>query len=112
MDVFPAHQQAQVRTQLALTLAGVITQRLALRTDRAGRVAACEVMIGTSAVRNLIREAKTPQMVSVMQTGREHGMQTLNQALRDLYRSQQVTLEEAMANTTDPDDLKRLLGGA
>ena len=111
VDVFPPHQQAQVRVQLAMTLAGVLSQRLALRADGSGRVAACEVMIGTPAVRNLIREAKTPQMVNVIQTGREHGMQTLEQALRDLYRSQTITLEEALSHAGDPDGLKRLLGG-
>lgn len=110
VDVFPADQQAQVRTQLAMTLAGVIAQRLVLRADKAGRVAACEVMVGTSAVRNLIRESKAPQMVSVMQTGREHGMQTLDQALRDLCRNQQITLDEALMHTSDPENLKRLLG--
>jgi len=111
VDVFPAAQQAQVRTQLAMTLAGVIAQRLALRADRAGRVAACEVMVGTSAVRNLIREGKTPQIANAMQAGQEHGMQTLDQALRDLYRSQVITLDEALAHTADPDNLRRLLGG-
>ncbi len=111
VDVFPAHQQAQVRTQLAMTLAGVIAQRLALRADRSGRVAVCEVMVGVPAVRNLIREAKTPQMVNVMQTGREHGMQTLDQALRDLYRAQVITLDEALLHTADPENLRRLLGG-
>ena len=111
VDVFPAHQQAQVRTQLAMTLAGVIAQRLVLRADGTGRLPACEVMIGTPAVRNLIREGRTPQMISAMQTGREHGMQTLDQALRDLYRSQAITLDEALAHTTDPDNLRRLLGG-
>jgi twitching motility protein PilT len=111
VDVFPAHQQAQVRTQVAMTLAGVIAQRLVLRADRAGRVAACEVMVGTPAVRNLIREAKTPQMVSVIQTGREQGMQTLDQALRDLYRSGEIALEDALAHVTDPEQFKRLLSG-
>jgi len=120
VDVLPPHQQAQVRVQLAMTLAGVLSQRLVLRADpgtarqgRCGsrRVAACEVMIGTPAVRNLIREAKTPQMVNVIQTGREHGMQTLEQALRDLCRSQTITLEEALSHAGDPDGLKRLLGG-
>jgi len=111
VDVFPSHQQAQVRTQLGMTLAGVIAQRLIPRADGSGRVAACEVLIGTPAVRNLIREAKTPQMVTAMQTGREHGMQTLNQALRDLYRGQLITLEEAYAHTTDAEDLRRLMGG-
>ena len=111
VDVFPAHQQAQVRAQLAMTLAGVIAQRLIPRADEAGRVAACEVLIGTSAVRNLIRERKTPQMVSVMQTGREQGMQTLNQALYNLYRRGLITLEEAQAHATDMDDFKRLVRG-
>jgi len=109
VDAFPAHQQAQVRTQLAMTLAGVIAQRLVLRADGAGRVAACEVMIGTSAVRNLIREAKTPQMVSAMQTGRQHGMQTLELALRDLCRSQQVTVEEAVTHVSDAESFTRLM---
>ncbi|HEY76334.1 MAG TPA: type IV pilus twitching motility protein PilT [Thermoflexia bacterium] len=112
VDVFPAHQQAQVRTQVAMTLAGVIAQRLIPRADGTGRVAACEVLIGTPAVRNLIRERKTPQMVSVMQTGREHGMQTMNQALYDLYRRGLITLEEAQAHATDMDDFKRLLRGS
>ncbi len=111
VDVFPPHQQAQVRVQLAMTLAGVLSQRLVLRADGSGRVAACEVMIGTPAVRNLIREAKTPQMVNVIQTGREHGMQALEQALRDLYRSQTITLEEALIHAGDPEGLKRLLAG-
>jgi twitching motility protein PilT len=68
-------------------------------------------MTGVPAVRNLIREAKTPQMVNVMQTGREHGMQTLDQALRDLYRAQTITLDEALMHTSDPENLRRLLGG-
>jgi twitching motility protein PilT len=111
VDVFPPHQQAQVRVQLAMTLAGVISQRLALRADGMGRVAVCEVMTGTPAVRNLIREAKTPQMMNVIQTSAEHGMQTLDQALRDLYREQVITLDEATALAADPENLKRLLGG-
>ncbi len=111
VDVFPAHQQAQVRTQLAMTLAGVIAQRLVLRADGMGRIAACEVMTGTPAVRNLIREGKTPQMVSAMQAGREHGMQTLELALRDVYRAGQVTLEEAQAHVSDVESFKRLLRG-
>ena len=109
VDAFPSHQQAQVRTQLAMTLAGVIAQRLLLRADGAGRLAGCEVMIGTPAVRNLIREAKTPQMVSMMQAGREHGMQTLDQALRDLYQAGRITLEEAVAHANDGESFKRLL---
>ena len=110
VDVFPPHQQAQVRVQLAMTLSGVITQRLVQRADGAGRIAACEIMTGTSAIRNLIRENKTPQMPNVIQTGSEYGMQTLDQALRNLYRDQTITLEEALAQAADPENLKRLMG--
>jgi twitching motility protein PilT len=109
VDVFPSDQQPQVRAQLSMTLAGVISQRLVRRADGAGRVAACEILVGTPAVRNLIREAKTPQMVSAMQTGREHGMVTLDQALRDLCRSHLITLEAALAHVADPDAFKKLL---
>jgi len=109
VDVFPAHQQAQVRTQLAMTLAGVLAQQLVPRADGAGRVAACEILVGVPAVRNLIRESKTPQMVSVMQTGREHGMQTMDEALRDLYRNHQITLDEALAHAGDAEQFKHML---
>jgi twitching motility protein PilT len=88
IDVFPADQQAQIRTQLAMTLAGIIAQRLVVRDDRPGRIAACEVMLGTPAVRNLIREGKTHQMRSILQTSRDVGMQTLDDALKALYREQ------------------------
>jgi twitching motility protein PilT len=110
IDVFPPHQQAQVRLQLAMTLAGVISQRLVLRAEGGGRIAACEVMTGTPAIRNLIREGKTPQMLNVIQTGAEHGMQTLDQALRNLYRERVITLDEAVAHAADPENLRRLLG--
>ncbi|MFQ5436266.1 MAG: type IV pilus twitching motility protein PilT [Anaerolineae bacterium] len=110
VDVFPSHQQAQVRTQLAMTLAGVLAQRLVMRADGDGRVAACEVMVGTGAVRNLIREGKTAQMISAIQTGRDVGMQTLNQALFDLYRRQFITWDEALLQSGDVAGLKQLGG--
>ncbi|CEP66032.1 Pilus retraction protein PilT [Moorella glycerini] len=84
IDVFPPHQQGQVRIQLADTLEGVITQQLLPRADRKGRVAAVEVLIATPAVKNLIREGKTHQIVSSMQTGARYGMQTMDMALRQL----------------------------
>ncbi|MBC7326478.1 MAG: type IV pilus twitching motility protein PilT [Moorella sp. (in: Bacteria)] len=84
IDVFPPHQQGQVRIQLADTLEGVITQQLLPRADRKGRVAAVEVLIATPAVKNLIREGKTHQIVSSMQTGGRYGMQTMEMALRQL----------------------------
>ncbi len=109
IDVFPANQQAQIRAQLSMTLAGVIAQRLVRRADRPGRIAACEIMVATPAVRNLIREAKTPQLVSVLQTGREYGMQTLEQALASLCRSGRVSESEALLHVSDPDLLRRYL---
>ncbi|BCV21814.1 type IV pilus twitching motility protein PilT [Moorella sp. Hama-1] len=84
VDVFPPHQQGQIRIQLADTLEGVITQQLLPRADRAGRVAAVEILIATPAVRNLIREGKTHQIISSMQTGARYGMQTMDAALRQL----------------------------
>jgi twitching motility protein PilT len=84
IDVFPPHQQAQVRIQLADTLVGVITQQLLPRADGQGRVVAVEVLIATPAVRNLIREGKTHQIISVMQTGGRFGMQTMEMALTNL----------------------------
>jgi twitching motility protein PilT len=81
-----------------------------LRADGGGRIAACEIMTGTPAIRNLIRDNKTPQMPNVIQTGSEYGMQTLDQSLRDLYREQIITLDEALANAADPENLKRLMG--
>jgi len=87
IDVFPPHQQGQVRVQLADTLAGVITQQLLPRADRKGRVAAVEVLVATSAVKNLIREGKTHQIISSMQTGARYGMQTMEMALRQLIKN-------------------------
>ncbi|MGI9860045.1 type IV pilus twitching motility protein PilT [Moorella naiadis] len=84
IDVFPPHQQGQIRIQLADTLEGVITQQLLPRVDRVGRVAAVESLIATPAVRNLIREGKTHQLVSSLQTGARYGMQTMDAALRQL----------------------------
>ena len=89
----------------------MIAQRLALRADGTGRFPACETMVGVPAVRNLIREGKTPQMISVMQTSKEQGMQTLDQALRDLFRNQTISLDEALKHTNDPENLRRLMGG-
>ncbi len=109
IDVFPAHQQAQIRAQLSLTLAGVIAQRLVRRADGRGRIAACEIMVATPAVRNLIREAKTPQLASVLQTGRDYGMQSMEQALAGLCRSGRILESEALQHTSDPEILKRYL---
>ncbi len=84
IDVFPAHQQQQIRTQLAVTLQGVVTQQLLPRASGKGRVVACEILVATPAVRNLIREGKTHQIYSAMQAGAKFGMVTMDQMLAHL----------------------------
>ncbi|MFQ5925247.1 MAG: type IV pilus twitching motility protein PilT [Dehalococcoidia bacterium] len=109
IDVFPPHQQQQVRIQLSTTLQGVLYQTLIPMVNGSGRIVAVEVMIANDAVKNLIREAKTPQMVNVMQTGAEFGMQTLDQALIDLFRRGLISLEETLTRCRDPEVAKKTL---
>jgi twitching motility protein PilT len=111
IDVFPAEQQGQVRTQLAVALQGVITQQLLPTADGGGRVAACEVLVPTPAVRNLIREGKTHQIYSTMQTGAQSGMQTMDAALAHLVREGKITRQLAEARSSTPEELRRLMGG-
>ncbi len=110
IDVFPPHQQEQIRVQLSTTLMGVCTQQLLPTVDGRGRVVACEMLIPTPAVRNLIREGKVHQIYSVMQTGTQFGMQTMDAALADLVRRGQISRELAVRRSSTPDDLKRLMG--
>lgn len=109
IDVFPPHQQAQIRVQLSLTLQGIISQQLIPRADIPGRVLACEVLVATSAVRNIIREGKTYQLPTVMQTGGKLGMQTMDNSLRDLYRQRKITIQEALLRASDPEEFKRMV---
>jgi twitching motility protein PilT len=101
IDVFPPYQQQQIRTQLADVLEGVISQQLIPKKDGKGRVAALEVMLVNSAIRNNIREAKTFQIASVMQTNRKIGMQTMDDALYDLYSSGRISGEHALQYSQD-----------
>lgn len=103
VDSFPDHRQGQIRMQLSLTLEAVLTQALLPRLDGTGRVPAVEVMIVNSAIRNLIREGKTHQMGSTIQTGRQQGMQTLDQSLEQLYREGLIDLETARKYAQDAD---------
>lgn len=112
IDVYPPYQQQQVRIQLAATLVAVISQQLVPRKDKPGRVPAVEVMVGTPAVRNLIREGKTHQLRSVIQTGARFGMQTMDQSLRQWVEQGVVSLEDALTIAVDQDELKRLVRGA
>ncbi|MDO8689047.1 MAG: type IV pilus twitching motility protein PilT [Dehalococcoidia bacterium] len=109
VDVFPPYQQQQIRFQLSVVLEGILCQTL-LHCSGGGRVAAFEVLLVTSAVRNLIREGKTFQIPTVMQLGGQLGMQTLDQAIASLVRQGQVSLEDALMRATSPDDMKKLLG--
>ncbi len=110
IDVFPAHQQEQVRAQLAFVLEGVVTQTLLPKASGRGRVVACEILVATPAIRALIREEKVHQIYSAMQAGKKFGMQTLNDSLYQLYVQRQVTLEECLRVTSDPSELKRMVG--
>ena len=108
VDVFPAHQQNQVRVQLSLELLGVVSQQLIPKASGRGRVLATEVLIVNHAVRSLIREQKIHQIYSILQTGQKEGMRTMNQTLYDLYVNRVITLENALGRSSDPDDLLRL----
>jgi len=108
VDVFPAYQQEQIRFQLSLVLEGVLSQLLLPRAGGRGRIAAFEIMVATDAIRNLIRDGRTDQIPTYLQTGRQYGMQTMDQALQDLVRSGLVTTEEALMRSTQPDELRRL----
>jgi twitching motility protein PilT len=110
IDAFPSHQQAQVRAQLAFVLEGVITQTLLPRAKGKGRVVAAEIMICTPAIRAVIRDEKIHQIYSLMQAGKKHGMQTMNDALQMLYMKGEVTLEEALKRSGDPAELLRAVG--
>jgi len=109
IDVFPPHQQSQVRAQVSFVLQAVFSQQLLPRINGLGRVLAAEVLVVTPAIRNLIRDEKTEQIIISMQTGAKFGMQTMNMALYDLYIRRQVSFQEVIMASTDPDDLKRLL---
>jgi twitching motility protein PilT len=109
VDVFPTNQQEQVRTMLAGSLEGVVTQQLILDADGTGRLACCEVMICTSAIRNLIRSAKTHQIYSLMQTGGQYGMQTMDQGLAKLVREGRITEAVAFDRCRNEEDLRNHL---
>jgi twitching motility protein PilT len=109
IDVFPPAQQQQIRIQLASTLHGIVSQQLLPTLDGLGRVLACEVLIPTPAVRNLIREAKTHQLATVMQTGRQFGMVTMDESLADKYRQGLISYEMAAGQALDPAMFRQLI---
>ncbi len=110
IDVFPSNQQAQIRAQLSLVLEGIMCQALLPRASGQGRVAALEILVPNSAIRNLIREDKIHQIYSMMQTGQEkYGMQTFNQALATLYHKRLISLDLAMQRSNNTDELRDLI---
>ena len=110
IDVFPAHQQTQVRAQLSLVLEGILCQTLMPRANGKGRVMAMEILIPSSAIRNLVREDKVHQIYGMMQTGQaKYGMQTFNQSLASLYFKRMITLQAALARSSIPDELQELI---
>jgi twitching motility protein PilT len=110
VDVFPPEQQQQVRVQLSVSLQGIVTQQLLPKADGQGRVVGTEVLVPTPAVRNLIREGKTHQIYSALQTGAQYGMQTMDTSLAQLVREQKITRELAEARSSTPEELRRLMG--
>ena len=110
IDVFPSHQQSQVRAQLAFCLEGIITQTLLPKAKGRGRAMAAEILVCTPAIRALIRDDKIHQIYSMMQSGKKYGMQTMNDALYGLYSSREVAWEEVVRASTDPVELARLCG--
>jgi twitching motility protein PilT len=111
IDVFPPEQQAQVRTQLSIALQGIVTQQLLPTSDGRGRAVACEVLIPTPAIRNLIREGKTHQIYAAVQTSGATGMQTMDADLARLVRSGKIGRQLAEQRASVPEELSRLLGG-
>jgi twitching motility protein PilT len=112
IDVFPPHQQPQVRSKLSFVLQGVVSQQLLPRMGAPGRVLALEVLVPNPAIRNLIREDKVHQIYSQMQVGQEKfGMQTLNQSLYSLYQRRLISQEEAMGRSLEPEELRMMLEG-
>jgi twitching motility protein PilT len=109
IDVFPSHQQPQIRTQLSASLRAVIAQKLLRKKDGSGRVAAFEIMIANSAIKHQIKEGNTQQMYSTIQTGRQEGMQTLEQSLKNLYQQGVISAEEAAHNANDPKSFELVL---
>jgi len=110
IDVFPSHQQSQVRAQLAFVLEGIVTQTLLPKATGRGRVMAAEILVVTPAIRALIRDDKVHQIYSSMQAGKKFGMQTLNDALYQLYMAREVSADECLRVSGDPTEFQRMIG--
>ena len=107
IDVFPAHQQNQVRSQLSLTLRAILAQELIPRKDKKGVIAAVEVLIGVPAIRNVIRKAQTHEIPTLIEVGKKYGMQTMSEAMLQLLRKGLIELDEALSRVPDPDAFRK-----
>jgi twitching motility protein PilT len=110
IDVFPSHQQSQVRAQLAFSLEGIVTQTLLPKAGGKGRAMAAEILVVTPAIRALIRDDKIHQIYSMMQSGKKYGMQTMNDSLYQLYVSKAVALDDVLRASHDQSELMRMIG--
>mgnify|MGYP001594961939 FL=1 len=108
IDVFPPYQQQQVKLQLANCLQGVVSQLLLPMASGTGRVLATEIMLGTSGIRNLIREQEIEQIPTLMQTGSQYGMKTMDKSLKELYQKGLITLDVAISRVKNPEEFKQL----
>lgn len=108
IDVFPPHQQPQVKLQLADCLQGVVSQILLPKASGSGRIIATEIMVGTSGIRNLIREQEIEQIATLMQTGSQYGMKTMDKSLKELYQQGLITLDVALSKVKNPEEFKQL----
>ncbi|MCK4464059.1 MAG: PilT/PilU family type 4a pilus ATPase, partial [Candidatus Omnitrophica bacterium] len=109
IDVFPAHQQQQIRTQLSFVLLAVLSQQLLPKIEGTGRVLGTEVLIATPAIRSMVRESKVHQIYSTIQTSQKEGMRTMNQALSELYNKGMISYADAIARSVYPDELEKLI---
>jgi len=109
IDIFPPHQQQQIRMQLSITLEGIICQTLIPRAEGSGRILAMELMPVNPAVRNIIREGKTHQIPNIIQAGKDYGMQSLDMCLRDLHKKGFISYEDALSKSASPDEFRRLI---
>lgn len=109
IDVFPPHQQQQIKIQLSAVIKGIVSQQLLSKSNGDGRIAALEIMIATEAIKNMIREGKTHQIESSIQTGIKYGMKTMDMSLAELYRKGYITYESALAYSIDHNILTRMM---
>jgi twitching motility protein PilT len=108
LDVFPPHQQAQVRTQMSLSLQAVIAQQLVPRMDKGGQIVVVETLVATTAVRNLIRKGQSQEIYSMLDIGSKFGMQSMDIALRNLYKSKIISYEEALGHATNQEHFEKI----